>query len=185
MDIDQPSVAAYFAPPPFVSEVDTSAEFNLSSVLDIGGLCDAILPAVDGFRGATKRNRPNLVEGDLVFCQVTREYKNRELQTEVSCINVDDMKQWSTKETYFGHLEDGFMFSVPIPYSYCLSGQQCFVLKKCSKRFKYEIAIGLNGRVWVRGMNEKETLLIARYIRMCFGLSPAQMEALFSYLEAR
>lgn len=207
MDVDGEMAVCSFAPPPLVSDVDMNSEFNLSNVyfptvgdhvlgiitsknidfytLDIGGLCEAILPTVDGFRGATKRNRPNLVEGDVVFCQVTREYPRRELHTEVSCLNVDDMKQWTTKEAYFGHLENGFLFTVPVPYSYCLSSKRCYVLDKCAQRFKYEIAIGLNGRVWVRGANEKETLWIARYIRMCFGLTVPQMEALFTYLDSK
>ncbi|CDR97214.1 Exosome complex component RRP40 [Babesia bigemina] len=205
MDVDGAAEDGYFRAPPISSDVDTSATFNLSTVyfpkegdhvlgvivsknldfytLDIGGLCEAVLPAVDGFRGATKRNRPNLHEGDVVFCQVTREYPARELPTEVSCINAGDMKQWTTKETYFGQLEDGFMFTVPIPYSYCLSGDRCYVLEKCAARFKYEIAIGLNGRVWVRSANASDTLHIARYIRMCFGLTLPQMEALFTYLD--
>lgn len=76
-----------------------------------------MLLAVDGFRGATKRNRPNLTEGDVVFCQVTRVYPKQELTTEVSCINANDMKQWTTKETYFGPLEGGFTFTVPIDYA--------------------------------------------------------------------
>ncbi|GFE53046.1 exosome complex component RRP40 [Babesia ovis] len=140
MELEGVSEESYFGAPPFVSDVDTSTKFDLSQVyrpktgdhvlgvvvaktfdfytLDIGGLCEALLPAVDGFRGATKRNRPNLNEGDLVFCQVTREYPRNELPTEVSCLDVDDMKHWTTKETYFGPLEDGFMFTVPIPYSY-------------------------------------------------------------------
>ncbi|EDO07980.1 exosome complex component family protein [Babesia bovis T2Bo] len=205
MDIKRSSRNNYFDAPSFVSDVDTTAKFDISQLyrpkigdhvigvvvaknsdfysLDIGGLTEAILPAVDGFRGATKRNRPNINEGDVIFCQITKQYPRNELPVEVSCLDVDDMKQWTTKETYFGSLEGGFMFSVPIPYSYCLSGARCHVLEKCAGRFKYEIAVGLNGRVWIKSTNEVDTILIARYIRMCFGLSLAQTEALFLYLD--
>ncbi|KAK2197992.1 bifunctional K Homology domain [Babesia duncani] len=114
--------------------------------LDIGAMQEATLPAIDGFRGATKRNRPSLVEGDVIFCQVTKITLFLEHPFELSCINANDVKQWSTKEAYFGQLESGFVFPVPLGMAIALSLPSSPILGRLSKGCKFEIAVGLNGR---------------------------------------
>lgn len=146
--------------------------------LDIGAIHEATLLSVEGFRGATKRNRPNLSEGDIIFCQVIRQYPKNELPTEVTCCHADDVKQWATKETYFGPLTDGFTFSIPLIYSFSLSEDSPYVLKLLASRFKYEVAVGLNGRIWVKGRSDEETLLVARFVRLAYGATRARMEAM-------
>ncbi|EKX72008.1 conserved hypothetical protein [Theileria equi strain WA] len=138
--------------------------------------------SIEDFRGATKRNKPELNEGDVIFCQVTRHYPRYEMPTEVSCIDADSVKQWTTNECYFGQLMDGVTFDVPITYAVSLSRDKCYILKKCASKLKFEIAVGLNGRVWVKGSNIQETLLVARFIKRSYGCSVAQIEALFTKL---
>ena len=53
--------------------------------LDIGGPFPAVLNSL-AFEGATRRNRPKLGEGDLVYARVTLAHKD--VDTELSCTEV-------------------------------------------------------------------------------------------------
>ncbi len=52
--------------------------------VDIGAPLDAILGALE-FDGATKRNKPNIAQGSLVYCRVSEQSKY--LGAKLSCIN--------------------------------------------------------------------------------------------------
>ncbi len=54
-------------------------------ILDIGGPFAAVLNSL-AFEGATRRNRPKLGEGDLVYARVTLAHKD--VDTELSCTEV-------------------------------------------------------------------------------------------------
>ena len=54
-------------------------------VVDIGGPFHAVLNSL-AFEGATRRNRPKLIEGDLVYARVT--LAHRDVDTELSCTEV-------------------------------------------------------------------------------------------------
>ena len=54
-------------------------------ILDIGGPFPAVLNSL-AFEGATRRNRPKLGEGDLVYARVTLAHKD--VDTELSCTEV-------------------------------------------------------------------------------------------------
>jgi exosome complex component RRP40 len=50
------------------------------------------------FEGATKRNKPELKKGDIIYLRVSVAHKD--LQTEVTCISSSgSKKEWSTGET--------------------------------------------------------------------------------------
>ena len=50
------------------------------------------------FEGATKRNKPELKSGDLVYCRVLSDSK--QIDTELTCITVNSSrKEWSSGET--------------------------------------------------------------------------------------
>ena len=54
-------------------------------ILDIGGPFPAVLSSL-AFEGATRRNRPKLGEGDLVYARVTLAHKD--VDTELSCTEI-------------------------------------------------------------------------------------------------
>ena len=54
-------------------------------VVDIGGPFPAVLNVL-AFEGATRRNRPKLGEGDLVYARVV--LAHRDLETELSCVDI-------------------------------------------------------------------------------------------------
>ena len=50
-----------------------------------------------GFEGATKRNKPELKIGDVVYCRVSLAHKD--LETELTCISASGSKKgWSSGE---------------------------------------------------------------------------------------
>lgn len=53
--------------------------------VDLGGPFPAVLPAL-AFEGATRRNRPNLVAGDLVYARVTA--ASRDTDPELACTDA-------------------------------------------------------------------------------------------------
>ena len=56
------------------------------------------------FEGATKRNRPNLGVGDVLYARIVR--ASRHLEPELSCVDAE------LKSRGMGKLEDGFVFKV-------------------------------------------------------------------------
>lgn len=62
-----------------------------SYIVDINGTQDCVLGGLE-FDGATKRNRPNLAVGGVVYCRVTE--WNRFVGGKLSCIN----KGYNTKD---------------------------------------------------------------------------------------
>jgi len=106
------------------------------------------------FEGATKRNKPNLKPGDLIYCQVISAHKA--MEPEVVCVNSYGRKG------AFGVLdsETSTIVSVPLEFVHLLLSKKCPLLSSLGRQFQYEIAIGQNGKVWVNGNTVKNTLLI-------------------------
>lgn len=53
--------------------------------VDIGSAVAAVLPELS-FEGATKRNKPNLQVGELVYARVSRAH--RDMEAELSCMDT-------------------------------------------------------------------------------------------------
>jgi len=143
--------------------------------MDIRAPCSAYLPTL-AFNGATKRNRPTLEVGSLALCRV--EAAHPDLDIELSCIDHDTKKAWSTGEVILGELTGGLSFEVAISSAIRLQDDDCFVLDRLGKEFAYEMCTGLNGRVWVKAKNARETVLLLQAIRRSFGMSDAQVEVM-------
>ena len=64
-----------------------------------------MLPAL-AFPGATKRNRPNLQVGALVYCRVAG--ARADTEPELSCVATRGLKRdWMTGQATFGPLRGG------------------------------------------------------------------------------
>mmetsp|Transcript_25989 Transcript_25989/g.85533 ORF Transcript_25989/g.85533 Transcript_25989/m.85533 type:complete len:89 (-) Transcript_25989:465-731(-) len=64
------------------------------------------------FEGATKRNKPKLEIGSLVYCRVSNSY--RDAESELSCLSLTYKKGWMTGQAVFGELEGGHMIETSI-----------------------------------------------------------------------
>ncbi|CAB3407708.1 unnamed protein product [Caenorhabditis bovis] len=123
--------------------------------LDIGTAELAVINFTN-FEGATKRNRPNLKTGDIIYAQVFDTTPRTE--AELTC--VDDEK----KARGMGQLNNGFMFKVSLNYARRILHPSCQILKTMGKFFKFEITVGLNGRIWINADTNDEIIRIYNII---------------------
>lgn len=116
------------------------------------------------FDGATKHNKPRLTPGDSVFCHV--KLAERDLDVELSCMAVGSVaaKDWVTGESVFGPLERGLVFPVPLAYARDLFTNAHPVLALLGEKLSFEVAIGLNGRVWIRSATGPKTVVALRSV---------------------
>ena len=143
--------------------------------LDVGASSLATLPVL-AFDGATKRNRPQLQVGTLVYARVLR--ANPDMGTEVTCAAPDDVsaKDWVTRESVFGELVGGVAFAAPQKVCSHLMGAECALLDTLGEVAPFELAVGGNGRVWLSAESESATVL-ARQATLQSGDVPVEHHA--------
>ncbi|VDO18492.1 unnamed protein product, partial [Heligmosomoides polygyrus] len=124
--------------------------------LDIGTPENATISFL-AFEGATKRNRPDLKIGDIVFAQVIDEFAHTDV--ELTCIDS------VSRARGLGALSGGFMFKVSCNLARRLLSSNSQLLKLLGKDYKFEITVGLNGRVWLKGVVHKEITTIYNIIK--------------------
>lgn len=97
------------------------------------------------FPNATKKNRPNLKVGQAVYARVSESVP--EIVTEIECIDPE-----TGKDGGFGPLdENGYIFDVNMNFAReLLFNKSCVFLEKLAARVAFEIAIGINGKVWLK-----------------------------------
>ena len=112
------------------------------------------------FEGATKRNKPELKRGDVVYARVTR--AGKDIDTELSCLaSTGSKKEWSSGETVYGPLNQGLLLNVSTGMARKLLRPDCAVLNALGKYYVYEAAVGMNGAVWFRSNgNAMEHIII-------------------------
>mgnify|MGYP002804393234 FL=1 len=135
----------------------------------------AFLPTL-AWNGATKRNRPVLEIGTLVYARI--EAAHPDLDTELTCIDPDTKKSWSTGEVLLGELKGGLSFEVALSAAQRLLDVDCPILDRLGKDFAYELCVGQNGRVWLSAPTARETVLLLQAIKRSFGMSNVQIEAM-------
>lgn len=136
--------------------------------VDIGSAAAAMLPVLS-FDGATKRNRPHLAGGALVYARVV--VANKDMDPEISCAAPPGVssKDWVTGESLFGELQGGHTFSCPA--SLCavlaLEDEECPVLEALSQVSPFEMAVGNNGRVWINAREPSMAILAQQAMLLC------------------
>jgi exosome complex component RRP40 len=72
------------------------------------------------------------------------------------------------KDGGFGALDGGYVFDVPLAFArVLLFDPQHSLLNQLVKKCKFEIAIGLNGKIWINTDDSKHTLAAAKAIERC------------------
>ncbi|KAL3642368.1 hypothetical protein CASFOL_013183 [Castilleja foliolosa] len=137
-------------------------------IVDIKGPTLAFLPVL-AFEGGTRRNIPKFEIGTLLYVRVVK--ANTGMNPELSCMDA------SGKAAEYGPLKDGFMFESSTGLSRTLlSSPTCPVLETLGKKIAFEIAVGLNGRVWVNATSPSIIVLVANTIMKTESLSPVQQK---------
>ncbi|KAF5476809.1 hypothetical protein F2P56_003505 [Juglans regia] len=151
--------------------VDSKAD---NFLVDIKGPALAYLPVL-AFEGGTRRNIPKFEVGTLLYVRVVK--ANPGMNPELSCTDA------SGKAAEFGQLKDGYMFESSTGLSRTLlSSPTCPVLDVLGKKLSFEIAVGLNGRVWVNATSPSTVIVVANAIMNSESLSAVQQRIMVEKL---
>lgn len=123
--------------------------------VDIGASVSASLSYLD-FEHATKKNRPNIQVGDVVYAKLST--AGRDMEPELVCVDSHG------KANKLGKLEDGFLITCSLNLIRKLLSVNCPLLKALGQKWPYECAFGMNGKVWIKARSVKETIAIANAI---------------------
>lgn len=124
--------------------------------VELGTYSPAIL-GVSEFEGATKKTRPNLKVGDSIFAKILK--TNKFDSPILTCIS-NDGKSWSSGEAFFGSINQGHMFKIPLNLVnfYFFFGEKLFSrLHDC---VNYEFNLGHNGMMVINCDNNNLILKI-------------------------
>ncbi|KAJ9594012.1 hypothetical protein L9F63_014572 [Diploptera punctata] len=117
--------------------------------VDIGSSEQASL-AYLAFEGATKKNRPDIQVGDIVFARLLA--ASRDMEPELVCVDSYG------KKGKLGQLQgDGFLFSCSLNLVRKILNPKCPLLKILGREIPFDIAVGMNGKIWVKARSIQAT----------------------------
>ncbi|XP_058113550.1 uncharacterized protein LOC131256630 isoform X1 [Magnolia sinica] len=146
-------------------------------LVDIKGPMLAFLPVL-AFEGGTRRNIPKFEIGTLLYLRVVK--ANNSMNPELACTDA------SGKASEFGPLKDGYMFETSTGLArMLLCSPTCPVLDALGKKQSFEIAVGLNGRVWVNASSPRTVILVGNAIVNSETLSGIQQRIMVEKLIER
>lgn len=120
--------------------------------VDIGSAEFASLSML-AFEGATKKQKPDVQVGSIVYARLLNAH--REMEPELICVDQ------YFKAKRLGILSNnGFLFNISLNLAYSLLNFENPLLRTLGQRIPYEIAIGINGKVWIQARESKECLTI-------------------------
>jgi exosome complex component RRP40 len=167
------SLGKYYSPkvddPVLGIIVQKSSEFYK---VDINSYTHAILNAKD-FEGATKKQKPNLNLGDLVFARISK--VNKFDTPTLSCINPLEHKNWASGESYFGGIKNGNLFSVNRLHTWNFYKDNN-ALNRLNDVVGYEIIVGFNGRMWINSEKPEDIYTIHEILINSLTQSEEQIE---------
>ena len=167
-----------------IEDQKASADYYRVNIL---GSHSALLHVLS-FEGATKRNRPQLDPGSLIYCHVVKGFGGGRMDPEVSCkvggnsnsssgksaYNENDYdddggaarKDWMTNEGTYGPLSGGTSFHISLGLARELLLPNNAALVALDKSgIPFEIAIGTNGMVWVNSPEPEITIMLLNALR--------------------
>lgn len=110
--------------------------------IDMGSAEFATLSML-AFEGATKKQKPDVQVGDAVYARVLNAH--REMEPDLVCVDQ------YFKAKRLGILPDnGFVFNISLRLAHRLLNIENPLLRTLGKKIPYEIALGVNGKVWLK-----------------------------------
>lgn len=113
--------------------------------LHINGFSQQGILSHFAFEGASKKTRPQLKSGDVVYARIASAQKN--MDVELTCINPN-----TGKADGLGPLTEGMLFDVSLEFAdRLLKKQLAPMLDELGNKIPggFEIVVGKNGKVWV------------------------------------
>ncbi|XP_053957782.1 exosome complex component RRP40 [Anastrepha ludens] len=123
--------------------------------IDIGAHEQASLSYL-AFESATKKNRPDVNPGDVLYGRLI--VASRDLEPELVCVNS------AGKKGKLGVLTDGFVMNCSLNLARLILRSDCPLLRALTKEMPFEIAVGLNGRIWLKAKSHRETIALGNAI---------------------
>ncbi len=141
------SIGKYYSPKVDDFVIGTITQKNPEFYkVDIGTYTHAILNTKD-FEGASKKTKPNLNLGDLVFARI---YKVNKFDAPVlSCVSQFDVKNWASGESFFGQLKNGNVYNFPMQHAWSFINSDNYLLNRLNDMVSFEIVVGHNGKMWI------------------------------------
>lgn len=125
---------------------------------------NALLPVL-AFEMATKKTRPQLAAGQLVYARVS--LANKHMDAELECVNPA-----TGKADGLGPLNAGMLFTVSLGFARRLlmpksttDGGIAVLEELGNQGLGFEIAVGRNGKVWVNSEAIQTILIVGRALR--------------------
>ncbi|MCJ1287338.1 exosome non-catalytic core subunit rrp40 [Xylographa opegraphella] len=116
------------------------------------------------FEGVSKKTRPQLASGSLVYAKITSASKH--MDPEITCCNPS-----TGKSDGMGELKEGMVFDLSLGMArrLLLAKQReeggLVILEEIAEKIPFEIAVGRNGKVWVNSKGVKEILLVGNALQ--------------------
>lgn len=125
--------------------------------VDIGSSDTASL-SYAAFEGASKRNRPDVQVGDLVYAKLL--VASKDMESELVCVDSFG------KKGKLGVLSPmGMYFTCSLSLARKILVKDCPLLRLLSEELRYEIAVGMNGRIWIKSKaSVEDTIAVANAI---------------------
>ncbi|XP_015115017.1 exosome complex component RRP40 [Diachasma alloeum] len=124
--------------------------------VDIGASEQASLPYL-AFEGASKRNRPDVQIGDVVFAKLL--IASKDMESELVCVDSHGKKG---KLGVLG--PKGLLFNCSLNLVRKLLHEDSPFFTAFGKEQPCELAVGMNGRVWINARSVRETVALANGI---------------------
>ncbi|CAN6651813.1 exosome complex component Rrp40p [Trichomonascus vanleenenianus] len=119
------------------------------------------------FENASKKNKPNLAIGTAVYARVS--VAERDIEAEIECFDAT-----TGKAAGFGELKAGNIINVSLAFARHMRFHGHPVLTAIGEKVAYEIAIGVNGKIWVNAPDARTILKISKLIAEAEHLTPSQ-----------
>lgn len=143
--------------------------------VDVGGSEQATLSYL-AFEGATKKNRPDLQVGDVVYAKML--VASKDMEPELVCVDSQG------KENELGVLSsDGMVFTCSLSLVRKLLNPECPLFRILGRSQAYELAAGMNGRIWIKARSVQETIAAANAILAAEYTLPSEMQKLCARIE--
>ncbi|XP_062600717.1 exosome complex component RRP40-like [Saccostrea cucullata] len=128
------------------------------------------------FESATKRNRPDVKVGDIVYCKFL--VANKDMEPELVCI---DSHGKSAGLGVIGR-DGGMLVQVPLNLIRKVLSQDCVLFKSLGKSLQYEVAVGMNGRIWIKCHTVMETIAVTNAISASQHMTNQQIQEMCRHL---
>ncbi|XP_076290284.1 exosome complex component Rrp40 isoform X2 [Lasioglossum baleicum] len=143
--------------------------------VDIGASEQASLSYL-AFEGATKKNRPDLQVGDLVFAKLV--VASKDMEPELVCVDSHG------KEKKLGVLgSDGMLFTCSLSLIRKILNPSSLLFNTLARSQAFEVAAGMNGRVWVKARTIRETIAVANAILAAEYATPNNIKKICADIE--